>query len=152
MYLPAGYGRPPLTEAVPTPTYHSAAYPTAGGVPSMDCPHYSASSHSPVLPTPPSVTRPNGEPIEYPVEWSPYSSKGNQGAGGKGKGGREMGGQQREPKRPDAYLVTQAERGSGSHPDAAATRRGPAPVGLVKPSASCREPGSQVSDAREPRL
>ena len=53
--------------------------------------------------------------------------------------------------RPDADVVTQAERGSGRHPDAAAARRGPAPVGLVKPSTSCREPGSQVSYAREPR-
>jgi len=44
LYLPAGYGRPPLTAAVPTPIYHSAAHPTAGGVPSMDCPHYSADS------------------------------------------------------------------------------------------------------------
>ena len=46
LYLPAGYGRPPLTAAVPTPIYHSAAHPTAGGVPSMDCPHYSADSHT----------------------------------------------------------------------------------------------------------
>ena len=150
LYLPVGHGRPPLTTAVPTAIDHTAAHPTVGGVPSMDYRPYSANSHSPALPTPPSVTRPSGEPIEYPVAWSPYSSEGNQGAGGREKRDREVVGQQREPKHPDADLVTHADRGSGNHPEAAAARRGPAPVGLVKPSASCKVPGNQVTDAREP--
>jgi len=33
---------------------------------------------------------------------------------------------------------------------AAAARRGPAPVELLKPSVSCKKPGNQVIDAREP--
>ena len=150
LYLPVGNGRPPLPTAGPTAIDHTASHPTVSGVPSMNYRPYSANSHSPALPTSPSATRPSGAPIEYPVAWSPYSSEGNQGAGGRENRDREGVGQQREPKRPDAFLVTHADRGSGNRPDAAAARRGPAPVDLVKLSVSCKEPGNQVIDAREP--
>ena len=119
-------------------------------MPSSNLRPYSANFHSPTLPIPPSKTWPSGEPKEYPVARSPYSSEGNPGAGGKEKRNRGGEGQQREPNCLDADLVTRAERGSGSHPDATAARIGLAPVGIVRPSASCRGEGSHVTDAREP--
>lgn len=81
---------------------------------------------------------------------SPYSSRGAMAARAQVEEAEKQEAQSVAANVPDADLVTQTDRGRGTRPVATACRSVPAPVGLVRPSATWKEPGSHVTEARVP--